>query len=141
MNTRTTLRIRLMLTVLLLLALWSSRRLSRRSAGIYVGLPAESFTLDCRDLVLTISKQHSVKVNHDTFPLESMGARLKGIYSQRYRRILLVRADPNVNFDEVMQVIYEAQGGVSDMQLVVLTPKAEKTAPSCLLAQGFNKMY
>ena len=82
-----------------------------------------------------------MKVNHDTVPLESLGARLKGIYSQRYRRILLVRADPNVNFDEVMQVIYEAQGGVSDMQLVVLTPKAEKTAPSCLLAQGFNKMY
>jgi biopolymer transport protein ExbD len=114
-----------MLTVLLLLALWSSRRLSRRSAGIYVGLPAESSTLDCRDLVLTISKQHSVKVNHDTVPLESLGARLKGIYSQRYRRILLVRADPDVNFDEVTQVIYEAQGGVSDMQLVVLTPNAE----------------
>jgi biopolymer transport protein ExbD len=138
MNTRTKLRILVMLTALLLLASWSLSRLSRRSAGIYVGLPAGSSALDCRDLVLTISKQRSVKINYDTVPLESLAVRLKLMYSLRYWRALLVRADPDVSFDEVMGVIDVAQGAVSDIHLVVLTPNAEKTAPSCLLARGFN---
>ncbi len=91
---RIALRILLILTAVLLLAIWSSRRLSRRSAGIYVELPAKSSALDCRDMVLTISKPHTVKINYDTVPLESLAARLKSIYSQRYWRVLLVRADP-----------------------------------------------
>ena len=137
---RIALRILLILTAVLLLAIWSSRRLSRRSAGIYVELPAESSALDCRDMVLTISKPHTVKINYDTVPLESLAARLKSIYSQRYWRVLLVRADPEVSFEEAIGVVDVAHGAVSDMQLVMLTPKTEKTAPSCLPIEGPSTM-
>ena len=137
---RIALRILLILTVVLLLALWGSRRLPRRSVGIYVGLPAESSALDCRDMVLTISKQHSVKINYDTVPLESLAARLEAIYSQRYRRVRLVRADPEVRFDETIGVVEVAHGAVSDVQLMILTPRTEKTAPSCLLIEGPSTM-
>jgi biopolymer transport protein ExbD len=140
MEMRIALRILLMLAVLLLLALWGWRRLSRRAAGIYVGLPAESSALDCRDLVLTISKNHSVKINYDTVPLESLAARLKGIYSQRYWRELLVRADPEVSVDEAIGVVDVVHGAVPDVQLVILTPKTEKTAASCLVIDGPNTM-
>jgi biopolymer transport protein ExbD len=133
-------RIFLILTVVLLLALWNSRRLSRRSAGSYVGLPAEFSALDCRDMVLTISKQHSVKINYDAVALESLAARLKSIYSQCYWRVLLVRADPEVSFEEAIGVVDVAHGAVTDMQLVMLTPKTEKTAPSCLLIDGPSTM-
>jgi biopolymer transport protein ExbD len=139
MNVRIAFRILLILTVVLLLALWNSRRLSRRSAGIYVGVPAESSALDCSDMVLTISKQRSVKINSDPVPLESLAARLKGIYGQRYRRVLLVRADPEITFQEAMEAVDIARGAVPDMQLVFLTPKAETTR-ACPIVEGFSKV-
>ncbi len=129
----------LILTVLLLAAFWSLKRLSRQSAGIDVGLPADSPKLGCSDLVLTISKQHSVKINYDPVPLESLAPRLKDMYRQRYKHVLLFRAEPDISFQEVMGVIDIARGAVSDMQLVVLTPRAEKTT-ACLPIEGLSKM-
>jgi biopolymer transport protein ExbD len=80
-----------------------------------------------------------VKINYDPVPLESLPARLKDIYSQRYKHVLLVRADPDIRVQEVMGVIDIARGAVSDMQLVLLTPRAEKTTP-CLYIEGVSKM-
>jgi biopolymer transport protein ExbD len=135
---RLVLRILLILTVLLLAGFWISKRLSRRSTGIYVRLPADSRELGCVDLVLTI-QQHSLKINYDSVPFESLAARLKGIYGIRYKHVLLVRAYPDVSFQEVIDVLDVAQRAVSDMELVLLTPKAEKTA-SCILTDGLKKM-
>jgi biopolymer transport protein ExbD len=139
MNMRLTRRILLILTVLLLVAFWNWRHISRRSAGIAVGLPADSPTLGCSDLVLSISKQHLVKINYDRVPLESLAARLKDIYGQRYEHLLLVRADPDISFQEVMGVIDIARGADSDMQFVLLTPRAEKVTP-CLYTEAVSKM-
>jgi biopolymer transport protein ExbD len=139
MNMRIAIRILLIVTVFLLLALWSWRRHSHRSVGIYVGLPAQSSTLVFNDMVLTISKQHSVKINNFPVPFESLVARLKIVDSQRYRHILLVRADPDTSFQEVLGVVDIARGAVPDVQLVVLTPKVEKTT-ICYPVEEPNKM-
>jgi biopolymer transport protein ExbD len=139
MNMRLIRRVLLILIVLLLVAFWNWRRIYRCSAGIDVGLPADSPTLGCSDLVLSISKQHFVKINHDPIPIQSLAARLRAIYSQRYKHVLLVRADPDVDFQEVMGVIDIARGADSDMQLVLLTPRVEKTTP-CLYTESVSKL-
>jgi|HubBroStandDraft_5_1064220.scaffolds.fasta_scaffold335290_1 biopolymer transport protein ExbD len=139
MNMRLARRVPLILIVLLLVAFWNWRRIYRCSAGIDVGLPADSPTLGCSDLVLSISKQHFVKINHDPIPIQSLAARLRAIYSQRYKHVLLVRADPDVGFQEVMGVIDIARGADSDMELVLLTPRAEKMTP-CLDTAAVTKM-
>ena len=139
MNMRLARRVPLILIVLLLVAFWNWRRIYRCSAGIDVGLPADSPTLGCSDLVLSISKQHLVKINYDPIPIQSLAARLRAIYSQRYKQVLLVRADPDIGFQEVMDVIDAVRGANSDMQLVLLTPKAEKMTP-CLDTAAVSKM-
>lgn len=136
---RIAIRILLISTVILLLGLWSWRRHSHRSVGIYVGLNAESPTLGCSDMVLTISKQHSVKINNFPVPFKSLAFRLNSIYSQRHSHVLLVRADPELNFQEVLGVVDVTRGAVPDMQLVVLTPKVEKTT-ICYPVEEPNKM-
>ena len=136
---RLALRILLILTLLLLVAFSASRRLRPRSAGIDVGLPADSPTLGCSDLMLTISKHHSVKINYDPVPLELLSSRLKRMYDLRYRRVLLVRADADVSFREVMRVIDVAQGAVSNLEPALLTPRAEKTSP-CVPVEGPSQM-
>jgi biopolymer transport protein ExbD len=139
MHVRLARRTLLILIVLLLTASWSVRRYLRRSAGVDVGLPADSPTLGCSDLVLSISKQHLVKISYAPVPRESPAAELKNIYSQRYKHVLLVRAEPDISFQEVMGVVDIARGAVPDMRLVLLTPRAEKTM-ACLPIEGLSKM-
>jgi biopolymer transport protein ExbD len=135
---RLALRIPLLLTVMLLGAFSASKRHHPRSAGIYVQLPADSPRLGFSNLVLTISKQYSVKINYDPVPIESLADRFKVRYGLRYKHVLLIRADPDVNFQEVMDVIDVAQGAVADMQLVVITPRAKKNM--LRLPEGLTKL-
>ena len=129
----------LILIVLLLTAFWSVRRYERRSAGFDVGLPVDSPKFGCSDVVLTVSTQHLVKIGFGLVPRESLAAQLKNIYSQRYEQVLLVRADPDISFQEVVGVVDIVRGAVPDMQLVLLTPRAEKTM-ACPPIQGLSKM-
>ena len=129
----------LILIVLLLTAFWSVRRYVRRSAGFDVGLPVDSPKFGCSDVVLTVSTQHLVKIGFGLVPRESLAAQLKNIYSQRYEQVLLVRADPDISFQEVVGVVDIVRGAVPDMQLVLLTPRAEKTM-ACPPIQGLSKM-
>ena len=135
---RLALRILLLLTVLFL-AFLASSRLCPRSAGFYVALPSNSPVLGCSDLFLTISRQHSVKINGDPVPIESLASRLKGIYGQRWKLVLLVRADRDVRFQEVVGVMAVAQGAVPNLELALLTPTAEKSTP-CVPIEGLNKL-
>jgi biopolymer transport protein ExbD len=80
-----------------------------------------------------------VKIGYGLVPRESLAARLKNIYSQRYKHVLLVRADPDISFQEVMGVVDIAREAVPDMQLVLLTPRAEKTM-ACPPIDGLSRM-
>lgn len=139
MHVRLARRTLLILTVLFLTAFWSVRRYSRRSAGVDVGLPVDSPKFGCSDVALTVSTQHLVKISYAPVPRESLAAELKNIYSQRYKHVLLVRADPDISFQEVMGVVDIARGAVPDMRLVLLAPRAEKTM-ACLPIEGLSKM-
>ena len=136
---RLAVRILLVLTVLGVAGLWTWRRFCHRSAGIYARVLTESSGCDRGVIVLSVSKQRSVKINYATVPFEALGARLKSIYDLRYKRELLIRADPDLSFGEVMAVVDVAQAAVSDVRLVLLTPGVEKIEP-CFLVNGPQKM-
>jgi biopolymer transport protein ExbD len=80
-----------------------------------------------------------VKISYAPVPRESLAAELKNIYSQRYKHALLVRAGPDISFQEVMGVVDIARGAVPDLQLVLLTPRAEKTM-ACSTIEGLSKL-
>jgi biopolymer transport protein ExbD len=134
---RLAVRILLILTVLSV-AFLGSRRLRPQPAGIYVGLPPDSPGLGFGELVLGISKQHSIKINYDRVPIESLAARLNAICGFRYKCVVFVRADPDISFQEVMDVIDVAQGAVADVQLVLVTPRMERNM--LRLPEGSNKL-
>jgi biopolymer transport protein ExbD len=137
-----TIRILLIVVLLLSVGFWGWKQHSRRPVGIYVGAPADTSDPGCthyRSLVLNISPRHLVKLNHDAVQFESLAATLKNIYRERYDRILFVRAEPDVSFQEAMTVLDLARGAVPDMHLILLTPGLEKTEP-CLLMHLPEKM-
>jgi hypothetical protein len=90
-------------------------------------------------MVLSISKQHSVRLNYGTVPMGSLGDLLKVIFSERYDHTLFVRADPDITFREVLDVLDQAQGAVPDMHFVLLTPGPEETAP-CFLREPPDRL-
>ena len=139
MHVRLARRTLLILSVLLLATIWSVRRLSRRSAGLDVELHSDSPKFGCSEVVLTVSAQHLVKVNGHPIPHESLAAELKNLFSERYKHVLLVRADPEISFQEAMEAVDIARGAVPDMQLVFLTPSAETTMV-CPIVEGFSRM-
>jgi biopolymer transport protein ExbD len=138
---RLALRILLILTLSATVGFWGWNRLSRRSTGIYVGLPAHTSDPECAfsSIVLNISKPHSVKLNYDSVRFESLPATLKHVYGERYDQILFVRADSDVTFQDVMEIIDSARRAVPDVHLILLTPGLERIQP-CLVGHLPEKM-
>jgi biopolymer transport protein ExbD len=58
--------------------------------------------------------------------MENLKARLKEIFQTRAERILLVRADPECSFQEVVTAVGIAEGPVSTLYVALPTPEAEK---------------
>ena len=126
---RLTLRILLIATAALIIGFRVSKRLSRRSTGFYIELPAHTSQSQCGDfdaIVLQLSKEHSLTINSEQVTRETVGGRLQDIYRVRAERLLLIRADPDVSFQEVAGVIDVAQGAVKNLYVTLITPGAEK---------------
>ena len=97
--------------------------------GFYIELPAHTSQSQCGDfdvIVLQISKEHTLKINSEPVKRETVGARLHDIYRLRAERLLLVRADPDVSFQEVAGAIDVAHGAVKNLYVTLITPDAEK---------------
>ena len=115
--------------VILLLGLQISKRPNERSAGLYVQLPGHDSRTDCGDfsvIALQISSERSYKINSEEVSNDALGGRLREIYRLKAERVLLVRADPDISFQEVATAIDTAQGAVTNLYLVLITPEAEK---------------
>lgn len=126
---RLTIRILLIATAVLIIGLRVSKRLNSRSSGFYVLLSGHVSPSECGDfsvIVLQISKEHSFRINYETVSSESLRGRLREIYRLRAERVLLVRADPDVSFQEVVGAIDITQGAVTNLYLVLVTPEEEK---------------
>jgi len=127
---RLTLRFLLIATILLMLGdsrVW--KRLFHRSAGFYIELPAHTSRSMCGDfdvIVLQISKENLLTINSESVSREALAARINDIYRLRAERLLLIRADPNLTFQDVAKTIDIARGAVENLYVTLITPGAEK---------------
>jgi biopolymer transport protein ExbD len=97
--------------------------------GLHVKLLAHTSSSECGDsdiIVLQLLNDHSFRINSERVSIENLGGRLREIFRPRAERILLVRADPEISFQEVVTSIGIAEGVVSNLYVALLTPEAEK---------------
>lgn len=74
---------------------------------------------DSNPVVISLDLQHHLKINQQPVTLDHLEARLQEIYKTRNERVLFVKGDPGVSFDEVAQVIDIAKGaGVGEVGLI-----------------------
>ena len=126
---RLTVRILLIIAALLIIGLRVSKRFNGSSTGFYVLLPGHTSRSDCGDFsvfVLQVSKGHFYRINSESVSGESLTGRLREIYRLRAERVLLVRPDADVSFQDVAQAIDMAQEAVTNLYMVLVTPESEK---------------
>jgi biopolymer transport protein ExbD len=126
---RWTLRILLVATAVLTLGLRVSKRLNHKPLGLSVKLIAHTSLSQCGDsdvIVLQLLNDRSFRINSESIPIENLRGQLREIFRSRAERVLLVRADPEVSFQEVVTAIDIAQGAISNLYVALLTPEAER---------------
>jgi len=101
------------------------------SGGFRVIPPASMSFAQCdginsRIIVLHISKGHFVRINMEPVSENRLSKRLKQIYRERAERVLFVRAEPELTFQQVVQILDIANGSVKDLYISLLTPAAER---------------
>jgi biopolymer transport protein ExbD len=99
------------------------------TTGFYVELPAHVSRDDCGDFDVTIlemSKEKVLTINSKPVPRETLATRLSDIYRLRAERLLLVKADPNLSFQDVASIIDVVNGSVENLYVTLVTPGAEK---------------
>ncbi len=119
---RRTLRILLVATAVLILGLRVSKKLNSKPSGFYVELVAHTSPSECGDsdvIVLQLLKDHSFRINSERVPRENLRGQLREIFRSRAEPILLVRADPEVSFQEVVTAIGIAGGAVSNLYVAL----------------------
>ena len=127
---RLTIRILLIATVLVLLGsrLWKQQH-PRSSAGFYIELPAHTSRQNCGDFEVTlleVSKENVLTINSKPVSRETLPARLSDIYHLRAEGLLLVKADPNLTYQDVANILDVANGAVKNLYITLVTPGAEK---------------
>jgi biopolymer transport protein ExbD len=100
-----------------------------KPTGFYVELPAPISRPDCGDFDVTtleVSKKNVLTIDSKPVSRETVAARLTDIYRLQTKHILLVKADPNLTFQEVASTIDVANGSVKNPYVTLVTPGAEK---------------
>jgi biopolymer transport protein TolR len=79
---------------------------------------------DGRIVVAHVQKDSHVRLNSETVDLVGLDARLREIYGSRAERVLFVRADSEVPFQKIAEVIDIAKRQIE--VVAILTPSVEK---------------
>jgi biopolymer transport protein ExbD len=101
----------------------------RHSTGFYIQLPAHKSQSECGDfdvIVLRMSKEHLLSINSEGISRPALAWQLHNIYSTRAERLLLIRADPELTFQDVAEMMDLAHGAVENLYVTLITPGAEK---------------
>jgi biopolymer transport protein ExbD len=101
----------------------------RTPTGLYVKLLAHTSPSECGDsnvIVLQLLNDSSFKINSERVPIKNLRGRLRETFQPREERILLVRADAEVSFQEVVAAIGIAESAVSNLYVALLTPESQK---------------
>jgi len=96
--------------------------------GLYVKLIAHTSASECGDsdvVVLQLLNNHSFRINSERVPIEYLSGRLREIFRPQAERILLVRADREASFQEVVTAIGISDDAASNLYVALLTPATE----------------
>ena len=138
---RLAIRILLIVTIVLMIGFRVETAL-KPVYGFYIQLPEQTSQSECGDsdvIVLQLAKDHSLAINSETVTRENVGGRLHDIYHTRAERLLLIRADPDLRFQEVADIIDVAQGAVKNLYVTLITPGAEKEPCMFIVAPRFPR--
>ncbi len=83
--------------------------------------PMES---DVRTVVIVIERA-GVKINQESTDYEKLGPRLEEIFKTRAERVVFVKGDPDIEFQQVAKAIDIAKGAGID-KVGLMTPKMEE---------------
>ena len=95
--------------------------------GVSINLPkvkATALTGDEQQLVVVVNRKGDVYLNDTQMTLDELGPKLQAILKVRPDRQVFLRADQNVRYGDVMQVIATVKGaGVERLGMVTEPPK------------------
>ena len=77
-----------------------------------------------RTVVIVIEKDGSMKLNQDAIQENQLGDRLMDVFKTRAERVVFVKGDPDLDFQQVAHAIDIAKGANMD-KVGLMTPKAE----------------
>ncbi|HEV2022424.1 MAG TPA: hypothetical protein VGQ94_07825 [Terriglobales bacterium] len=125
-------RLYLTLVLTVVASLLAIRAITRKqfpSQGYAIAVPLHMKPGACGDwrgTLVLLSKQGSIQINQQTIATNAFPSELQQIYRSRTERVLWVKADPQLDAQEVLTVIDHANSAVPDLQIGLLTPTAEK---------------
>jgi len=100
------------------------------SMGIDVNLPrVKSKSVDVTEekLVLTINEAKEIFLNKNKMPLGELNSKLEAIFSNRIDREIFLRADKNVPYGFVVEVMSEVRkAGVDKLGMITEPPEETK---------------
>lgn len=73
------------------------------------------------DIVLTVLGNRTVRLNQESVALENLDARLRGVFKNAPSHVIFVRADRDMNFQQVAEVFDIAKG--AGLERVALMPR------------------
>ena len=98
--------------------------------GIDVNLPrVKSKSIDVTEekLVLTINSAKEIFINKNKVPVTGLGAKLESIFANRIDREVFMRADKNVPYGFVVEVMSEVRkAGVDRLGMITEAPEQSK---------------
>jgi biopolymer transport protein ExbD len=72
-----------------------------------------------RTVVVSVAADRSIMINRDPATMDDLEQRLRDIFKTRAERVMFVRGDPSLNFEDVAQIIDIGKGaGVDKIGLV-----------------------
>jgi biopolymer transport protein TolR len=98
--------------------------------GIDVNLPAvkaKSVDVGEEKLVITINGKKEIFINNYQTTLAELGTKLESIFKHRIEREVFMRADKDVPYGYVVQVMSEARrAGIDKLGMITEPPRAER---------------
>jgi biopolymer transport protein TolR len=98
--------------------------------GIDVNLPrVKSKSIDVTEekLVLTINSAKEIYINKNKVPVTGLGAKLENIFANRIDREVFMRADKNVPYGFVVEVMSEVRkAGVDRLGMITEAPEESR---------------
>jgi biopolymer transport protein TolR len=78
-----------------------------------------------RTVVITIEKDHSLKLNQDVIEESKLGDRLIEVFKTRAERVVFIKGDKDLEFESVAKAIDIAKGAGLE-KIGIITPKIEQ---------------